>query len=490
MESVLYSFILTLLNSIWQSALLAALYVGFHQLSTAHSPLFKRNLLYALLVWQIVLSILTFFIVHFNLAPFYVDEVKSMVGGFAINDWMQKNSSWLISAYLLVVAYKVSIALWQRHRLYSFYNAQLQKPSVELRLFTKEKAFQFGIFKTVEIWLSNRVQTPLTFGFWKPVILLPVALINQLSTQEAEALILHELTHIKAHDYLLNWLLIGAESVYFFNPFVLQLAQKIRMEREKNCDVQVLRFSYSNILYAESLLKTAQYKQEKLNLQLAAFQNKTQLLQRIQFFTRQENLEFRNNGQKRSIVAMLFIAFICLMIVRVGSIQTSTEKPLSTSVFSIKSKNPKIFLPEAVPTYSTLTLASSKVVETKSIVAPKNKSTSTLSLSLQKTKSIIKPYNDAEILGSNADNENRISAIAVTNIETNADEEKQIIINEETNTGKKITTAYRVILINGEWYLEPLWMVKDEQKPITDSLRRKGVPTKKDSVIVIIPTVQ
>ena len=261
MDAVLYSFLITLLHSVWQSALLLLLYGCFHKMFASCAPLLKRNMLYSLLGWQLVLSFLTFFLLHFNLLPFYVETINSIIGNTNVQHWLQSFSVPLMSAYWLVVLFKVVNALRQRHLLHSYYNKQLQKPSIDLRLFTRNKAYQFGIFKKVDIWLCHRVHTPLTFGFWKPIILLPVALVNQLSTAETEALIIHELTHIKAKDYLLNWLLMGAESLYFFNPFVRIIAQKIRLEREKNCDVQVLQFEYSNIVYAESLLKTAQFKQ-------------------------------------------------------------------------------------------------------------------------------------------------------------------------------------------------------------------------------------
>ena len=72
MDAVLYSFLITLLHSVWQSALLLLLYGCFHKMFASCAPLLKRNMLYSLLGWQLVLSILTFFILHFNLLPFYV----------------------------------------------------------------------------------------------------------------------------------------------------------------------------------------------------------------------------------------------------------------------------------------------------------------------------------------------------------------------------------------------------------------------------------
>src|SRR5262249_18703553 len=153
---------------------------------------------------------------------------------------------------------------------------------LDMKLFTQEKAFQFGINKKVAVWLSNSINTPLTFGFLKPVILLPVALMNNISTKQAETLIIHELVHIKMNDFLLNWFMIAAETIFFFNPFVAFICKRIRLEREQHCDVSVIAFNYQPALYAEALLKAEQIKRMIPDLQLAAVSTRKQLLHRIQ----------------------------------------------------------------------------------------------------------------------------------------------------------------------------------------------------------------
>ena len=63
---------------------------------------------------------------------------------------------------------------------------------------------KFGINRNISIRSSKLISTPMVMGYIKPVILFPVGLINQLSTKEVEAILAHELAHIKRHDYLLN----------------------------------------------------------------------------------------------------------------------------------------------------------------------------------------------------------------------------------------------------------------------------------------------
>jgi beta-lactamase regulating signal transducer with metallopeptidase domain len=484
---------LTLLHSLWQSALLLLGYIGYQTFATYSTPLFKRNLLFGLLGWQLVLSVVTFVLVYFQPSIVFVEGYGAILGSSYLQEWMQQNSSWLVGAYAMVVVFKTAKTLFQRHQLYHFYSQDVQKASISLRLFTKEKALHFGIHKNVEIWLSNRVHTPLTFGFWKPMILLPVALVNQLSTTEAEAIILHELTHIKAKDYLLNWLLLGVATIYFFNPFIHLLIQKIRLEREKNCDLQVLQFAYSPILYAESLLKTAQFKQEQLNLSLAAFQNRSQLLQRIQFFTNPQITTAQQIKQHKGIAETIAFLLLGVLMLWMSNFYTIYEKQPANKITA----------------YIKLNTASSTKEITQSFATAYGVGEADIEIAKNKVVSKVKkPFIPANIVTNNSPAalmNNLIEAptattaaiptftfIEVANTEESLEKgnEKEIILDEETNNGKKVTTAYRIIEYNGQWYIVPLWMIKDEQLPIPDSIAVSPKANKKDSVIVLIPTVQ
>jgi beta-lactamase regulating signal transducer with metallopeptidase domain len=109
----------------------------------------------------------------------------------------------------------------------------LSKASVDWRLFVKEHAAILGIKKPVLLFISSVAASPLTIGFWKPFILIPLASINQLSPQQLEAVLLHELAHIRRNDYLLNIILQLAEISLFFNPFMRLLLKQARLERRK-----------------------------------------------------------------------------------------------------------------------------------------------------------------------------------------------------------------------------------------------------------------
>jgi hypothetical protein len=169
-------------------------------------------------------------------------------------------------------------------------------------------AAQMGLKKDVRIWLSNLVDTPLTIGFWKPVILLPVAVVNQLSLQQAEAVILHELNHIRRNDYFINLLIACMDILLFFNPFVRILTHIIKNERENSCDDMVLQFRYDAGQYANALLLLEKNRTLTSAVTInATGRSKKLLLKRVE---RILNKTSSRNTLNQKLVAYILSAFL------------------------------------------------------------------------------------------------------------------------------------------------------------------------------------
>jgi beta-lactamase regulating signal transducer with metallopeptidase domain len=110
----------------------------------------------------------------------------------------------------------------------------LSNPTLDKIMFALQGRLKLS--KNVVLNLSEVIRGPLTVGWLKPIILLPVAVVNGLSLSQLELIIAHELAHIKRNDYLVNILQSLAEALLFFNPFVWLISGKIRAEREHCCD--------------------------------------------------------------------------------------------------------------------------------------------------------------------------------------------------------------------------------------------------------------
>lgn len=199
----------------------------------------------------------------------------------------------------------------------------LQKPDVEWKLFVKRTAAYLGIKKEVKIYFSNLIKSPVTLGFLKPLILVPVASINHLTTDQLEALLLHELAHIKRADYLINIIQSIIEIVLFFNPFVQLLGRQIKKERENSCDDWVLQFQYNPAMYAEALLRIACIP-SNANFAMRAAGNKNDLLSRVK---RMLNKQEKSYSYRNQVFALLLIT---IMLATVAWFNPATKKYNST----------------------------------------------------------------------------------------------------------------------------------------------------------------
>jgi len=137
-----------------------------------------------------------------------------------------------------------------------------------------------GIAREVKIWLSEWVTSPVTIGYLKPIILMPVAAMNNLTPHQLEAVILHELSHIHRYDYFLNLIISFIKTILYFNPFLKLLVKSIEKEREHSCDEMVLQFQYKPGEYASALLRLEQSNHRQM--MMAAAGKNHDLLNRIE----------------------------------------------------------------------------------------------------------------------------------------------------------------------------------------------------------------
>jgi bla regulator protein BlaR1 len=97
-------------------------------------------------------------------------------------------------------------------------------------------AGRFGITRAVRLCIVDTIASPVTAGFWRPVLLLPASLLTGMPPTLLEALIAHELGHVKRADYLVNLAQNVIETLLFYHPAVWWLSRCIRTERERIAD--------------------------------------------------------------------------------------------------------------------------------------------------------------------------------------------------------------------------------------------------------------
>jgi beta-lactamase regulating signal transducer with metallopeptidase domain len=184
-----------------------------------------------------------------------------------------------------------------------------QKAKLEYRLFVNKVSFLLGIKKKVKVAVSALVSSPVTVGYLKPVILLPVAAMNNLTPAQVEAILLHELSHIRRYDYLLNFVVSVIHTLLYFNPFIKSFINVIEAEREACCDEMVLQFGYDKVGYASALLHLEKTGGRQHALALAAA-GKQNLLTRIEKIV---GMEKKKTFRLVQIVP-LFVAMFCVLL--------------------------------------------------------------------------------------------------------------------------------------------------------------------------------
>lgn len=114
---------------------------------------------------------------------------------------------------------------------------------------------KMGIRRHIRVIIQDSIISPFTKGVLKPIILLPLSFLNGLEMKEMEAILLHELWHIKRYDYLFLNLQLWMEKIMYFNPFFLLISKAIHEDRELACDINSINTNNSNsINYIDALL--------------------------------------------------------------------------------------------------------------------------------------------------------------------------------------------------------------------------------------------
>ena len=129
---------------------------------------------------------------------------------------------------------------------------------------------QISISHPVRLLVSGLVQVPTVVGWLRPIVLVPVGALGGLPAEHLEALLLHELAHIRRHDYPINLLQSVVESLLFYHPAVWWVSGHIRSERELCCDDLAVSIGGDALTYARALAQLESYRPAHFGAAMAA----------------------------------------------------------------------------------------------------------------------------------------------------------------------------------------------------------------------------
>jgi beta-lactamase regulating signal transducer with metallopeptidase domain len=110
-----------------------------------------------------------------------------------------------------------------------------------------------GISRQIRLMVSERVKVPIAMGVFRVVVIVPASLLMRFPSDQVECLLLHELAHVRRHDYLVNLIQSCIETLLFYHPVVWWVSHTLRAEREHCCDEIVIRSTGNSRLYARAL---------------------------------------------------------------------------------------------------------------------------------------------------------------------------------------------------------------------------------------------
>jgi uncharacterized protein (TIGR03435 family) len=116
-----------------------------------------------------------------------------------------------------------------------------------------------GIGRRVRVIVSAVATSPATIGWLRPIVILPPATVMGLPPEQLEAVLAHELAHVRRHDFAVNLLQMVVETLLFYHPAVWWASRRIRLERELCCDDAAVRSCGSAFDYAQALATIARW---------------------------------------------------------------------------------------------------------------------------------------------------------------------------------------------------------------------------------------
>lgn len=348
-SEVVTAFGWALLHSLWQGALIALLAAIIMAFQGRYNPKIRYAVFLGLLMLIPVSFALTFalifdagtdampqatqqqFIAQSLVSPGPAVSPGKAATGFSglisgINSFFEGRMHWLFLFWLggfLVFTLRFAGSMAYIYRLRTF---RLMEISGDMQMRLEGLSKQIGVKKLVRLKESALVQVPVTIGYLRPIILFPIGLLSGVPMQQLEAILLHELAHIRRRDYLLNILQSLVEMLFFYHPATWWLSGLVRVEREHICDDIALSIHHDRINYIKALTTMEEMNVKSPILATAVTGPRKKLLQRV---TRLVHPEKFSKGISDGIIGILMLAAVVITIsANAIAIAGSGDEPL------------------------------------------------------------------------------------------------------------------------------------------------------------------
>jgi len=332
----------TIFHSMWQ-AIVAAILVGSILITcNRKSARLRYNLTLTVMFILFAASVITFYKVYNPIEPetknittdntlLNSDTVSSLQAESPKNeidifDYIQilfnRHMPIIVSIWFIgifIFSFRIIGGLLYVQRLRRF---GIKTPDEQWSVILKNISSQIDLKRVVNIFESSLVKIPVAIGYFKPVILFPLGILSGLPQNQIEAIIAHELAHIKRNDFIINLIQSFIETLFFYHPAIWWISSVINGERENCCDDIAIDYCSDSIVYSNALFNLQETCTRERNIVLAALGRRNNLYRRI----------IRMNSTNSSIsYGIKFAAFAILFLISttlsVFSVSSAKDKP-------------------------------------------------------------------------------------------------------------------------------------------------------------------
>ena len=340
---------MTVLHSLWQATVLAAILylVARHPRPVAQT---RYALGYTLLCLQVLISAVTYahYFTPSPATPALSPDVPAVGGYPAVvatapwYDFLAVPEFWLAA---LVVIWLVGMLVGSSRLAWSYLGLRrlsaaatrtITDPAyAEFRKTVAYLARRIGYHGRIQLGVTDRVRSPMLLGHLRPVLVFPIAMINQLSLEETESVILHELAHLRRYDHWLNFLQSLVEVLFYYHPAMHWISARVREEREYCCDDLVLEYGPGGLPYARALLYYGEAEAFPVPAGLGLTDG-SGLLLRVRRFLNQQEITYKMKS-RILLLPLIALTVIAVMAVYDPGEPGSTADAFPTEVLAIDS---------------------------------------------------------------------------------------------------------------------------------------------------------
>ncbi len=318
-QSWIYAFSKMILHSLWQASLIGlVLMLVLNKIPNSRASIRYELSVFALFL--VFISALITFIINLPEGIIFESTLRIADGHTEASQVNAPIERYSVFCWLLGIA-----VLSCRFLLGNIYLFRLRSQTIEVAtefiVIMGKIRKRLRIAKGVHLAESALAKVPMTIGYLKPLVLMPLGMCDHLTAEQFEAIIAHELAHIKRNDFILNLFYSIIEILFYYHPAVWWISAQIEFEREASCDDMAIRITGNKRNYLEALYLLQEDRSYIYAMKFS--KNKSSIYRR--FLRHTQRIKNHNSMEKITLGLFIILAFVGLSFVQTPTAETIVD---------------------------------------------------------------------------------------------------------------------------------------------------------------------